>query len=267
MKEIRKYPRTRHVLGSRLQHGDHDLEAVPFETICNKNLIVAEKVDGANSGISFDEKGNLLLQSRGHYLTGGPREKHFALLKQWANTHQEALYCILEDRYVLYGEWLWAKHTVFYDALPHYFMEFDILDTQENVFLDTQRRQSMLVNSPVTFSEPVLSTGPYKNLHRLQLMITESLYTTDFRRANLRGAAERAGVTFEDALSHTDLHEEVEGLYIKWEDDGIVKGRYKYVRSSFTNSILEQEQHWHDRPIINNMLVPGAFEKMLSRMD
>src|SRR5205807_2014548 len=32
----------------------------------------------------------------------------------------------LTDRYILYGEWLYAKHTVFYTDLPHYFLEFDI---------------------------------------------------------------------------------------------------------------------------------------------
>jgi len=44
-----------------------------------------------------------------------------------------------------------------------------------------------------------------------------------------------------------------------------VKGRYKYVRSTFTNAILEQEMHWHDRPIIQNGLVPGALERMFSQ--
>ena len=79
-----KYPRTRHLEGSRLQAGDQDLSQVPFEDIRGQPLVVEEKMDGANCGLSFDEDGQLLLQSRGHYLDGGPREKHFALLKQWA---------------------------------------------------------------------------------------------------------------------------------------------------------------------------------------
>ena len=36
--------------------------------------MVEEKIDGANSAVSFDGDGGLLLQSRGHYLTGGYRE-------------------------------------------------------------------------------------------------------------------------------------------------------------------------------------------------
>ena len=75
-----KYPRTRHIEGSRLQKGDHDLDAVPWSDLRGKRLVIEEKIDGANSAISF-EGGELRLQSRGHYLTGGGRERHFALLQ------------------------------------------------------------------------------------------------------------------------------------------------------------------------------------------
>jgi hypothetical protein len=37
----------------------------------------------------------------------------------------------------MYGEWVYAKHTVFYDKLPHYFLEFDILETKTGAFLST----------------------------------------------------------------------------------------------------------------------------------
>jgi hypothetical protein len=92
---IRKYPRTQHILGSRLQPGDEDLEAVPFSAIKGRHVVVEEKVDGANCALSFDSGATLLLQSRGHYLTGGPRERHFTLFKQWAATFAEGLFDVL----------------------------------------------------------------------------------------------------------------------------------------------------------------------------
>ena len=49
-------------------------------------------------------------------------------MKQWANAHRDAFYEVLGSRYIMYGEWMYAKHSVFYDALPHYFLEFDVLD-------------------------------------------------------------------------------------------------------------------------------------------
>ena len=80
--KIRKYPCTPHIEGSRLQPGDEDLSQIPFDTIRDRYLVIEEKCDGANSAVSFDENGELLLQSRGHYLTGGYRERHFHLMKQ-----------------------------------------------------------------------------------------------------------------------------------------------------------------------------------------
>ena len=67
---ICKYPRTPHIEGSRLQPGDEDLSQIPFESIKDRHLVIEEKCDGANSAISFAPNGELLLQSRGHYLTG-----------------------------------------------------------------------------------------------------------------------------------------------------------------------------------------------------
>src|SRR5690349_2945260 len=97
---IIKYPRTQHVEGSRLQAGDEDLQQVPLGSLVGRHLVIEEKLDGANTGISFDADGRLHLQSRGHFLAGGPREGQFTLFKQWAATHAEALYLALGDRYV-----------------------------------------------------------------------------------------------------------------------------------------------------------------------
>ena len=81
---IIKYPRTPHIQGSRLQLGDEDLSQRPFSDIAGKSVVLEEKIDGANSAVSFTENGELRLQSRGHFLTGGYRERHYDLLKQWA---------------------------------------------------------------------------------------------------------------------------------------------------------------------------------------
>ncbi|WP_246002030.1 RNA ligase family protein [Allorhizocola rhizosphaerae] len=105
-----KYPRTAHLEGSRLQAGDEDLAQTPFAPLRGRHLVVEEKLDGANAGISFGPGGELRLQSRGHYLTGGPRERQFALLKSWAATLAPRLWPVLGERHVVYGEWLYAKH-------------------------------------------------------------------------------------------------------------------------------------------------------------
>ena len=75
MESIYKYPRTRHLEGSRKQQGDEDLKSVPFREIAGKYLVLEEKVDGANCGVSFGQDQKMYLQSRGHFLTGGYGER------------------------------------------------------------------------------------------------------------------------------------------------------------------------------------------------
>ena len=264
-----KYPRTSHVRGSRFQHGDFDMEAVDFDGIkssmnADQYFVVEEKIDGANSGISFPD-GRLTLQSRGHYLTGGPREKHFNMFKQWSACHEEALFCVTGERYVIYGEWMAAKHTVYYDALPHYFMEFDIYDQQESAFLSTKARRALIEGAgagEIVHSVLVLHTGNVEGIADLKKMIVGSHFKTPQWREHLLDAATLAGVSNIDVVSHTDKSDLMEGLYIKVETDEHTVGRYKYVRESFTNSILEQDEHWLNRPIIKNGLLPGAFERI-----
>lgn len=254
-----KYPRTPHLEGSRLQAGDEDLAQKPFSGVRGKHLVAEEKLDGANCGISFTADGELKLQSRGHYLTGGPREKQFTLLKSWAATISPLLWPVLRDRYVLYGEWLYAKHTVFYDALPHYFCEFDILDLVTETFLSTPRRQEMLAGTPVV-SVPVLRAGEFGSLKELTALIGPSTCRTASWRVSLAEAAAEAGVPPSEASAQTDAADDMEGLYIKVEEDGRVIERYKWVRSGFLQALLDSGSHWADRPIIANRLAdPGAL--------
>ena len=255
--KIRKYPRTLHLEGSRLQPGDEDLSAVRFEKVRGRRLVVEEKMDGANSGISFDENGRLHLQSRGHYLVGGPSEKHFNLFKQWGSVHANTLYGALGSRYIMYGEWLYAKHTVFYDQLPHYFMEFDILDTKKEVFLSTSERRKMLDGLPV-ISVAVLSDQPFTNLDTLTKLVGPSLFKGPKWKLALTKLAEERGLDVERVHKETDPHDEMEGLYIKMEDEHQVLARYKWVRASFLTSITESETHWLKRPIVPNQLAEGV---------
>jgi RNA ligase len=252
-----KYPRTPHVEGSRFQPGDDDLDCAPFADLQGKYIVVEEKLDGANAGVSFGRDGRLLLQSRGHFLDGGPRERQFALFKTWATTRQQKLWELLADRYVLYGEWLYAKHTIFYDALPHYFFEFDLLDTETGEFLSTDRRRELLRGSPVV-SAPVVWRGPARSVEHLQSLVTRSRYKSCAWRDRLLTEAQLRGQGIELVQRQTDNSDLSEGLYIKVEVEGRVAGRYKFVRASFLQAVSDSGSHWMDRPIIPNQLREGC---------
>lgn len=142
---IVKYPRTPHLAGSALQVGDDGSDRMTIAALKaawpDADIVFEEKLDGANAGISFSDDLDLRLQSRGHYLAGGAREAQFGPLKSWA-CHQEAVLLeALEDRFIMYGEWLFARHTMFYDALPHLFFEFDNLDVPAAEAMRRNRRR------------------------------------------------------------------------------------------------------------------------------
>ena len=252
-----KYPRTPHLSGSRLQPGDEDLSQIPFADIRGKHLVVEEKCDGANSAISFGKDGELLLQSRGHYLTGGYRERHYNLLKQWASVHRDVFYQVLGRRYVMYGEWMYAKHSVYYDALPHYFLEFDILDRESGCFLDTPSRRKLTRQMPVV-SVPVLREGGFRDQEELLSLIGPSLYIRPGHMDRLRAWYEKEGLDAERQCRETEGSGLMEGLYLKVEQNGCVTERLKYVRASFMQCILASDSHWLDRPIIPNQLLIGT---------
>ena len=226
MRAFVKYPRTPHLSGSRIQPGDEDVPVMARELVEAGQLVIEEKLDGSNCAISFGAN-MLLLQSRGHILTGGPRERQFDLLKRWAGHHQGALREMLGERYIMYGEWMYARHTVAYDQLPHYFLEFDIWDRESGLFLSTGERQKLLAGGPVV-SVPILCDGPSQ---ALESYIGPS------------------------KCSSTEL---MEGLYLKREEAGYVTERYKFVRAGFVQEVEDSGSHWMDRPLTANQLKPGV---------
>jgi hypothetical protein len=276
--ELYKYPSTRHLEGSQLQKGDTQGDTqrhihgdiainktgkrcdprLPYAALAGRYIVVEEKLDGANAGVSFSSGAELLLQSRGHYLLGGARERQFGLLKRWAAVHEAALLERLGDRYVMYGEWMKKKHSVFYNRLPHLFCEFDIYDRSKQVFLSTAARQTLLGTAPV-LPVPVLYAGPAPaRLRDLLALLKPTLAKTADWRRDFEEVVRREGLDLAKAWSQADKSDLAEGLYIKTEEDGVVTGRYKWVRSDFIQAILDSQMHHSQQPFIPNQLAPGA---------
>ncbi|MBE7452533.1 MAG: RNA ligase family protein [Kofleriaceae bacterium] len=255
-----KYPRTAHLEGSRLQPGDADLAQVPLAGLRGRHVVIEEKLDGANAGIAEDGLGGVRLQSRGHVLTGGPRERHFDLFKRWAGAHAALLTRLCAGGLTIYGEWLYAKHTIFYDALPHYFLEFDVRDP-DGVFWSTERRRAHLAAcgaAAVVRSVPVLWQGVVEDERELPGLVARARYKSPRWRERLAEVAAASGVAPERAALETDPADLAEGLYVKVEEDGAVVARLKWIRASFLTSVVDSGSHWLARPIVPNQLAPGV---------
>ncbi|WP_417282978.1 RNA ligase family protein [Comamonas sp.] len=257
--DILKYPRTPHLRGSRLQVGDQ-ADAVAYEALAGRHIVVEEKLDGANAALSFGADGSLLLQSRGHYLQldqMGGRERQFNAYKQWAKAHEAALMALLDDRFIMYGEWLYAKHSLFYDALPHWFCEFDVWDRSSGCFLDTPRRHALLADVPVV-SVPVLYSGiAPRRVQDLLALLAPSLARSPGWKAVFEAQLQRQQLDLPLAWKQTDASDLAEGLYIKVEENGQTVERYKFVRADFVQVILESGSHHSERPIVANGLRAG----------
>lgn len=229
-----KYPRTPHVRGSRGTADDKHLG--PRETaalLADPALVVEEKLDGTNVGIHFTSAGRMVLQCRGHEITEGMHPQ-YDLFKQWTAARRPVLEALLADERILFGEWLYARHSIHYRALPHYFFEFDIYDKTARIFLDLDRRLALLEGTGLE-TVPVVHRGPI-DFDRLQRLIGPSQFDSQFDNP-LTGRTDNL----------------MEGLYLRTEAAGAVTARAKLVRPEFVERI-KQSEHWQHQRLVPNQL-------------
>ena len=95
------------------------------------------------------------------------------------------------------------------------------------------------------------------NKHNGKLSFTDAgIITTMLENniENLRQEAIKMNLDPEQIVKETDNSMLMEGLYIKVEEDGIVKDRMKYVRNSFKQNMEVSDKDWLVRPVIQNKL-------------
>jgi len=87
-----------------------------------------------------------VIKNRSHIIKTNEHQQ-YSKLEQWIGDHYEDLYKILEKhqcRYILYGEWLQATHTINYTKLSDYFIAYDIFDKLENKFYSRKKFRSIM---------------------------------------------------------------------------------------------------------------------------
>lgn len=231
-----KYPKTYAL--ERLSPSD---KAYPFPVKAGQVLVIEEKMDGTQVGLYFDENDQPVLQSRGTIISAEPE---FAWLKAWIWEYYEDLYIILGQRYIAFGEWLWAKHSLFYDQLPHYWLEFDVYDRETGYFLSTSARQTLFKDLVALHPVRVIKTLEIAELATLYALIGRSAFISEQAFARLAP----------EVLEHTEQSGLMEGLYIKLENEHQVLQRYKLVRPEFIDFIIKKGEHWRDRASVKNQL-------------
>ena len=156
-----RYPRTPHLFASKGTPDDKHLsEADSTRFIADESLICEEKIDGTNVGIHFTTDGQMALQGRDHMVTEGMHPQ-YDLFRQWAGVKRPILDERLGCRLILFGEWMYARHSIHYRQLPHYFFEFDVYDKERQAFLSLEKRIALFEGAGI-HTVPVVHRGPLK---------------------------------------------------------------------------------------------------------
>mmetsp|Transcript_11846 Transcript_11846/g.15487 ORF Transcript_11846/g.15487 Transcript_11846/m.15487 type:complete len:892 (+) Transcript_11846:53-2728(+) len=172
-----KFPRTAHAinLGSATRD-DKVMLPKDLETFLGsgKHVVIEEKVDGANMGFFINKNGILRAQNRSHFVDS---EYHaqFKPLDKWMSQHVGQLWDILEaeqnpERFILYGEWLYATHSVEYTRLPGWFMAFDLYDKKLDRFLPRSVLSEKLQNTNIP-QVPLIHEGPVESMNFLRNLV------------------------------------------------------------------------------------------------
>jgi hypothetical protein len=222
-----RFPHTPHLawLGAGAPRGDKVLAPAEVTEMLAQPLVVEEKVDGANLGLSVSEDGELRAQNRGSYLARETAHPQFKPLWDWLARHHDALVDALWPDLMLFGEWCHAMHSIRYDRLPDWFLGFDVYDRAEGRFWETARRDALLA--------------------ALELHPVPRLAAGRFDLPALRGllGSSRVGGG------------PMEGLVVRTEDAGWTEARGKLVRAEFTQAI---DAHWSRGGLVRNELSPAV---------
>jgi hypothetical protein len=210
--EFHKFPSTPHLAtpkGVEIRD-DKILSEEERARFLARRLLVEEKIDGANLGLSFDSSGAIRAQNRGEYLVE-PFEGQWKKLGQWIDARLDPLFELLGDRLVLFGEWCYARHSIGYDKLPDWFVGFDVFDKEAELFYSAERRNRAFEEAGVV-PIPALAEGRFSLDELFGMLETRS--------------------AFADAP--------VEGAYLRYDDGDRLGGRAKIVRADFTQAIDER---------------------------
>lgn len=218
-----KFPHTPHLLwlGEGAPREDKRLSTGEAREFLEGPVIVEEKVDGANLGLSLGPDGRVRAQSRGNYLAPGRSHAQWNPLWPWLAQREESLATALGGKLMLFGEWTYALHTIAYTSLPAWFLAFDIYEPESDRFWSVARRDALVEK---------LGIHTVPEVFRGRLALNQV--------AGLIGPS-HAGAP------------RMEGLYLRREKDGYLQQRAKVVGAEFKQQI---EEHWTRRALVANRL-------------
>ncbi|TFK21556.1 ATP dependent DNA ligase [Coprinopsis marcescibilis] len=215
---VHKFPRTPHLVNLGAATED-DIQLDPRHLKVHGEVVITEKIDGANMGFSLSQdRSRIVVQNRSHYVNSNTHEQ-FKKLGAWVERHRVELFALLNrdphfpERYILFGEWVYATHSIPYTHLPDYFLAYDFYDRTEDEFVSVGVLKAMLAETSI-FSVPIL--GRYNSMPG---------------EAELKDMVQQKSKFYDGP---------VEGVYVKAELGAKASFRSKVVRKDF----IAGNEHW-----------------------
>lgn len=216
---FRKYEKTYRILVPQIDvKGKHFHSDADTKKLLNGQLTITEKMDGANVGI-IRHKDTFRLQKRGS-LVDASEHYQFNFFKAWSQLNYDKLMQIPEGT-ILYGELMIAKHTVFYDKLPDYFLAFAWVDRKSREYKHRSDLEELCDKIGLS-TTPFIYQGPCSKVELFDYIPNPSAYGS----------------------------EPAEGIVV-WNHKAGLRG--KVVRAEFVKD-MEDSDHWTHKEVVKNKL-------------
>lgn len=193
-----------------------------MDGLLETSIVISEKMDGSCLCMTHNS-----IYARSH--GGPPKHPSFDLAK--------AKYATIKSRIPrgisIFGEWLYAKHSIKYDTLPDYFLVFGIRDDYDDWWFSWDEVRNIA-------NDLGLKTVP------------------EYSRIKVYNAKALNDLVSEIAKSKGFYSQEKEGIVVR-QVNGFSNARFalsiaKWVRFGH----VQTDEHWMHRPIVKNDLLRGS---------
>lgn len=123
---------------------------------------VQEKIDGANMGVSWLNDGPIIrnrenILKKGYSKIKTPAKKQFTSAWNWIHKHEDDIKEIekmWQSPITIYGDWMFAQHSIYYDNLPDWFIAYDIWSVEDGRFLSSDIVEKILSKTNISYIKP-----------------------------------------------------------------------------------------------------------------
>lgn len=210
------YPRIPHFNKciSNMTHDDISIESSIQFPITG---YAQEKLDGANMGVSWNNNGPIIrnrtnILKKGYIEKNTPAKLQFRPAWNWLHSHKDEIKWISEQCYspiTIYGEFLYAKHSIYYDKLPDLFIAYDIWSVEDRNFLSPNICENLFSETSINFIKPEAIT--FSSINEI---VKYSELPSNYRN----GVREGIVIKTTDGKFIKDYYKVVNKLFVRRED-------------------------------------------------